>query len=394
MIKMIEVFDCGRPAVITEKTKLPKFALAKLAYSFGRGDKENSNRRTYPENIFVREINRKNEEIRKSKIVGQLEHPLGGTTQLDKAMHVISGLHYDPSTKLATAESLVLDTSGGRDFLTLLNSGVKMGVSMRGYGNVDKDGRVQTDYKLETLDFVLKPAFGADARIDQSNILESANDLFVTDENILDSETITSEIERVAELETNMYDMLKEFWRQDKSFSGSFDDYKERYEGTARKMMGIEKEEKDRLEGLKKSAPRKRVLTKDVFLEARLMGIPASEYAKKLNENIEKEEADESQKSLRGQLILAGVPHDQLDEKIKLFQENAVEKKSDPLLEQAKRVAQEKNIKVETALFLLKEIEEDKKKEEERVAELARINEQKHLSGANRQRGIKAAYKL
>ena len=124
------------------------------------------------------------------------------------------------------------------------------------------------------------------------------------------------------------------------------------------------------------------------------MGVSAKEYAAKLNENNEKEEVEESQKSLRGQIILAGIPHDQLDEKIKLIQENAGEKKADPLLERAKKVAQERDIDTESALFLLKEIESDKKTEEERVAELARINEQKHMAGANRPSLIKAPPKL
>jgi hypothetical protein len=172
-----EIFDFGELEIITEKTKLPKYALAKLSYSFARADSQNSNHRTYPESILSREINRKSEELRKGKIAGQLEHPLSGITKLDKVAHILSSVQYDRNTKLASAESFILDTSKGRDFMVLLDAELKMGVSMRGFGNVF-DGRVQSDYKFDTVDFVLHPSFGSDATIDQSNIIESASNLF------------------------------------------------------------------------------------------------------------------------------------------------------------------------------------------------------------------------
>ena len=341
-MKMIEIFDCGKLAVITEKTKLPKYALAKLGYSFGRGDKENFNKRTYPEDILIREINRKNEEIKKSKIVGQLEHPLSGQTKLDKAMHVISNLAYDRVSKLATAESLVLDTSGGRDFLTLLNSGVKMGVSMRGFGNIDKDGRVKTDYKLSTLDFVLKPAFGVDARIDQSNIIESANDLFNTGNH-----------------------------------------------------------EHRKIEGLKKSA-RKKVEARDVFYEARMMGMTSKEYAEKINAGIAEEEAtttlDEKDRSILRDAKCAGLDTSTPESREKILtewkQRESQIPKTKTFTEKAKILSEQTGTKIEVVVEMLEEEEEKKKTEKERVAELARINEQKHMAGANRPSLIKAPPKL
>jgi len=172
-----EIYDFGQLKVITEKSKLPKYALAKLSYSFAKADSENSNHRTYPESILSREINRKSEELRKGKVAGMLEHPLSGITRLDRIAHVLNSVWYDKNTKLAAAESFVLDTSKGRDFMVLLDAELKMGVSMRGFGNVF-NGKVQSDYKFDTVDFVMHPSFGSDATIDQSNIIESANSIF------------------------------------------------------------------------------------------------------------------------------------------------------------------------------------------------------------------------
>lgn len=175
MAEIRELFDFGKLEIITEKTKLPKYALAKLSFSFAKADSENLNKRTYPESILAREVNRKNEELQKAKIAGMLDHPFGGETKLAGSMHAISAMDYSRHTKLASAESFVLNTSKGRDFMTLLKSGIKLGASMRGWGNLRADRRVDDDYKLETVDFVANPSFGPDAQIDASNLIESYN---------------------------------------------------------------------------------------------------------------------------------------------------------------------------------------------------------------------------
>ena len=51
-----EIYDYGELQIITEKTKLPKYALAKLSYSFAKADLQNANHRTYSEDILSREI--------------------------------------------------------------------------------------------------------------------------------------------------------------------------------------------------------------------------------------------------------------------------------------------------------------------------------------------------
>ena len=177
-MELREIYDFGELQIITEKAKLPKYALAKLMYSFARADSQNSNKRTYPESILVREINKKTEELRKRKIAGTLDHPFMGTTKLEKVAHVLNSVSYDRLTKLASAESFVLDTSKGRDFMVMLEAELKMGASMRGWGNVSPSGVIQPDYQFGTVDFVLHPSFGSDATIDQANIIESANSIF------------------------------------------------------------------------------------------------------------------------------------------------------------------------------------------------------------------------
>lgn len=166
-------FNCNN--LITEKSKLPKFAIAKLRYSFAKSGVKNLNNRIYPEEILMREVNKKNTELATQNIPGMLNHPQDGSTKLDKVSHVISSISYDKNTKVASAESYVLNTTAGRDFMVLLDSKILLGASMRGWGTLNVDREVQSDYKLNTIDFVDRPSFGTNATINQSSIIESAD---------------------------------------------------------------------------------------------------------------------------------------------------------------------------------------------------------------------------
>ena len=159
----------------TEKAGLPKYAIGKLAYGFAEGDKKNLNFRTYPEALLQREIEKKNKEIEKGGILGQLDHPLDGNTKLSLASHVLSNLSYEKTSKIALAESLILDTTAGRDFLVVLQTKPKIGASMRGWGNTSPKGIVQDDWQLSSIDFVLNPSFGDISAIDATNLIESFN---------------------------------------------------------------------------------------------------------------------------------------------------------------------------------------------------------------------------
>ena len=115
MSEIRELYDFGKPGIITEKSQLPKFALAKLSFVFARSDFKNLNRRIYPESLLAREVKRKSEELQKTKIAGMLDHPISGSTQLSKSVHAISAMDYDRHTKLASAESYILDTQSGKE---------------------------------------------------------------------------------------------------------------------------------------------------------------------------------------------------------------------------------------------------------------------------------------
>jgi len=307
MKELREIYDFGQLDIITEKVKLPKYALAKLSYLFARADTQNSNHRTYSESILSREIGKKSEELRTQKIPGMLNHPLSGITQLDKIAHVLNSVSYDRTTKLASAESYVLDTSKGRDFMVMLEAELSMGCSMRGWGNV-KNGYVQSDWKLDTLDFVLNPSF-SDAMIDQSNIIESANNIF--DEKNNKGGNMNEEMMGLTE--DFVESMMKSVWEiygneeiPSAIFEGTLEDFK-RENGKAVKaeILVAEGKCKDTEEALKhlskfekieetKRIPtvpiRKKVTSGEICLEAKMSGVDPKIYAEKLNANLERQE--------------------------------------------------------------------------------------------------------
>lgn len=143
-----------------------KNILKKMKFNYVKADEMCANDRIYDEKIIARDAVRFNEELKKSNIAGQLNHPqIGGASELDKISHVITGVSYDPETKLGIAEAAILNTTKGKDLLTLINSNVKLGASMRGAGTVGYNHHVNDDFQLLSIDLVSNPSFGKNVMI-------------------------------------------------------------------------------------------------------------------------------------------------------------------------------------------------------------------------------------
>ena len=308
MKELREIFK-SKFDVLLEKSKLPSYALGKLRYNFAQADKENLNHRTYSEDLLIREIEKKKLELEDSKTIGQLDHPFDGHTKLQDSMHLLGDISYDKNLKVGVAESYILDTRSGRDFLVLLKTGISLGPSMRGFGNVNSQGKVENDWKLETIDFVLKPSFGDDVAIDQTNLIESANQFLPAEKKEYKMKKINKE------------DLLRVAYSKninENKFSGSFEDYKkanEKYitiallqsEGNytfseaVKKVMG-EEGQKDLN---RKKQIQQKVEIKDIFMEAQVAGISPKIYAEKINAEVDRQnEAITNSYSENVQLIL------------------------------------------------------------------------------------------
>lgn len=121
----------------------------------------NRNGRCYPHSILEREVGRYNEKFIKSgRALGELGHPDGPTVNLDRVSHMITSLHSEGNNFIGKAK--ILDTPMGNIAKSLLDEGVRLGVSSRGIGSlVERNGikYVSDDFMLATAaDIVADPS--------------------------------------------------------------------------------------------------------------------------------------------------------------------------------------------------------------------------------------------
>ena len=129
---------------------------------FLQGNIKNRNGRVYPIETLRKEVSRYNENhIQSGRALGELGHPDGPTVNLDRVSHKITGLKESGSNFIGKAK--ILNTPMGKIASSLLDEGVKLGVSSRGVGSLKptKEGFsvVGEDFMLATAaDIVADPS--------------------------------------------------------------------------------------------------------------------------------------------------------------------------------------------------------------------------------------------
>ncbi len=151
----------GKPIVQEEAgSKSPYGKRMVLEGVFQRGGVENANKRVYPLKLWERLLGEKSKVMQRVKeraMLGHLEHPEDGTTDLNKAAILISGLRLKEDG-VVWGQCVVLNTTAGKIIQELVDAGVKFGISSRGTGSVDGKGVVQEDYNVDTWDIVYNPS--------------------------------------------------------------------------------------------------------------------------------------------------------------------------------------------------------------------------------------------
>jgi len=128
---------------------------------FLQSEIKNRNGRMYPFSVLEKEVNRYNEEyVKTSRALGELGHPDGPTVNLDRVSHRITSLAAEGTNFIGRAQ--IMNTPMGNIARSLLEDGVKLGVSSRGMGSIDKRedcGVVMDDFMLATAaDIVADPS--------------------------------------------------------------------------------------------------------------------------------------------------------------------------------------------------------------------------------------------
>ena len=121
-----------------------------------QGDIRNANQRVYSSQEIGRAVKTLNEQISGGySVCGELDHPEDLKINLDRVSHMITKMWMDGPNGYGKLK--IIPTPMGQLVQTMLESGVKLGVSSRGSGEVDGSGNVQ-GFEIITVDIVAQPS--------------------------------------------------------------------------------------------------------------------------------------------------------------------------------------------------------------------------------------------
>jgi len=157
-MKLIAEYTENNLQVITEEKNGTKtYAIEGV---FMQAEKKNRNGRVYPRPIMEKAVNKyDNEQVKTGRAVGELNHPDGPTVNLDKVSHKIESLSWEGNDVMGKAT--ILATPMGEIVKGLLDGGVKLGVSTRGMGSLERSNDamvVKDDFILNAVDIVQDPS--------------------------------------------------------------------------------------------------------------------------------------------------------------------------------------------------------------------------------------------
>ena len=134
--------------------------LVKFKGKFQEAEAVNKNRRMYPFEVLNANVKSLQECISKGGLIGELDHPTDSIVHFTNASHKVTKLWWEGKTLMG--EGIILNTPSGKILKSLINDGVRVGISSRGVGNgkVNEEGIlvIGESYKLITFDAVADPS--------------------------------------------------------------------------------------------------------------------------------------------------------------------------------------------------------------------------------------------
>ena len=149
-------YDAARMEILTEDSTDGKSKSCYMKGIFIQGGVKNHNERVYPVTEITKAVSQINEQIKGGySVLGEVDHPDDLKINLDRVSHMITDMWMDGPNGFGKLK--ILPTPMGQLVQTMLESGVKLGVSSRGSGNVETDGKV-SDFEIVTVDVVAQPS--------------------------------------------------------------------------------------------------------------------------------------------------------------------------------------------------------------------------------------------
>ncbi len=130
-----------------------------LSGKLQEADVQNGNGRIYPHAVLMREMKNYSKLVEERRALGELDHPEDSVINLKNASHLVTSVWWDNKNVMGKVK--VLDTPSGQVLKSLVESGVKLGISSRGMGSVHESAGqtiVEDDFQLICFDFVSEPS--------------------------------------------------------------------------------------------------------------------------------------------------------------------------------------------------------------------------------------------
>jgi hypothetical protein len=124
---------------------------------FVQGGVKNANQRVYPVQEIAEAVDSVNRQLKDGySVLGELDHPDDLKINLDRVSHMITEMWMDGPNGFGKLK--ILPTPMGKLVEAMLTSGVKLGVSSRGSGNVNESSGHVSDFEIVTVDIVAQPS--------------------------------------------------------------------------------------------------------------------------------------------------------------------------------------------------------------------------------------------
>ena len=122
-----------------------------------QGNVKNANQRVYPTFEINKAVQKISDTIAGGQsVLGEVDHPEDLKINLDRVSHMLTNMYMDGNNGYGKLK--ILPTPMGKLVETMLQSGVKLGVSSRGSGNVDETTGNVSDFDIITVDVVAQPS--------------------------------------------------------------------------------------------------------------------------------------------------------------------------------------------------------------------------------------------
>ena len=150
-------FDRAGLEIISEAAVDGKGKTLKMKGIFIEGGVKNANQRVYPVHEIEKAVNAINSQIHEgNSVLGEVDHPDDLKINLDRVSHMIEKMWMDGPAGFGTLK--ILPTPMGQLVEAMLTSGVKLGVSSRGSGEVNESTGHVSGFEIITVDIVAQPS--------------------------------------------------------------------------------------------------------------------------------------------------------------------------------------------------------------------------------------------